>query len=1271
MPDSSEKANSDSDKGRYELNRGKGKHAYFSVLTPPSVEQVAEYNRPVRFSSLDIALKANEATSATYEVTASDSSIRSIPIVYSYNNPRDLLIFAKVTDQTYRNDELRGKLNAHLVELLQDAEKFTGNKVRIKGIAVVDSQGSFGMTTGPAGIHIDQADLKTLANAIQSGDAEKIKAAKAHIGSSFAHEMVHLSRDETASFVQNRMEIPTHVVQYLYDPHNNVQFKANLASFFDNNVKDNTLSQMREQNNHYPRETYMAALIVADELSKVRPEFKEAWEADKSPNKRDSILRMSDYIHGDMQKKLNAELVPQIMNGEAGKISLEALEARAEKVYSAQDMHTGKGYVPLPDSKTPIDLIRKALNATEPAVPEAKLREDFSRSYHEALKHAPPELKKIIETAGSVTKAHFVEVYNNTLRDVDGSYSKAESKQAELKTSFTELLEATKDPKKFNETRLTEFEKRASELARVKAPAYDTSAGNGGDPAYNRWSSAAMNKVGLVGGLKSLSQGEGDYFQVMGAQALATSSAGLAADLAHAPVTSRILGKISMPFSPFIDVPLAYQYAKQGNLVGAGLHSANAVTGVAASAEAFAAKTVERSVMTRGLSKAFVPVAIAAEAYHIAETLEQIDNLEQVIKHLNTTIEQQNEILSKPGLNYSFKARLEKAADVAEYIKSHENSTSEKYAELTELAYAYAPKEEQFKQLAQAKREVGTLLNKQWNESTSIPEREQDITKAKTALAKQKEALIDEYYTHPAVDSWRRPFPKASRETLSDANTRRRHHQQIAREEGSLTDFSVSGFNFADDKQLRNLQGHLEKIDTIDQRINALTGASIELGTEKSEQFPEELTFKARREQAEQLDQTLSPKLDSLRRDTPQLEAIMKPYQEEHEQLVAQYTKTFSITPKPLPAYQKVETEFNTLQAAHKKYPDNKQLERMALTSKIEMLSLQPENHAHIHTGIMADVAAHTHNYHNMISEPAFQQQLAQIDISTLPPALQEQHAQYQAAMAAHHKSKAKVDTARADMVERFGDAGQQTALLQSGNQEIRDALKDLRATEQHSLIDYIKAVGQEERYIEELQDIARKQYQEQIYASEPIIMRQIKQQPRYNNLVYKPNPRESNIMLSYSATESQHTHLIVELKKAGIDLSSGREGELNVEAPHLSAEERVTERLALLASRTDAAPIQETQKQFYIDLTPAQAAYLKEKSQNGVVTLPSGKEIQLGQTASTTVMQQNNNPTHSLHDQLEGLNCQGIIYTESDSQWKQPLSTPSQNGGMDKITYR
>ena len=213
---------------------------------------------------------------------------------------------------------------------------------------------------------------------------------------------------------------------------------------------------------------------MPDRPDKAEPQKKSAESAgSEQPSAHKPVVADQDKLrqsHLDLQtgaekdRNPTASTADQKLHSDFPDISVidqrgqEGIDARFAS--AAHVDHT----VPRPSDSIDYKLIRRAVGAIKPHLLEEKVRQNFDRLYTEALAQAPESLRKIIETAGPVTRASFVETYRDALWDSYEGIGSPETRRQQIKAKFGSFYEHTKDPKIFDEVYLRDFELRAEAM---------------------------------------------------------------------------------------------------------------------------------------------------------------------------------------------------------------------------------------------------------------------------------------------------------------------------------------------------------------------------------------------------------------------------------------------------------------------------------------------------------------------------------------------------------------------------------------------------------------------------------------------------------------------------------------------------------------------------------------------------------------------------------------------------------------------------------------
>lgn len=159
-------------------------------------------------------------------------------------------------------------------------------------------------------------------DAIESKKVSYISNVKKLLEAGIAHEITHQEREETGqfdlSFGKNLpfvgQEIATHVIEFLYDPWDNVGanhlFKVSCDNFVTSVKTERTINDV------YYEARYRSLLIVGHELAKKDLNYRKVFLDDTSKNKLDAIKRiigdrevLTPAVHAAMLK----DLIPRVM----------------------------------------------------------------------------------------------------------------------------------------------------------------------------------------------------------------------------------------------------------------------------------------------------------------------------------------------------------------------------------------------------------------------------------------------------------------------------------------------------------------------------------------------------------------------------------------------------------------------------------------------------------------------------------------------------------------------------------------------------------------------------------------------------------------------------------------------------------------------------------------------------------------------------------------------------------------------------------------------
>jgi len=204
------------------------------------------------------------------------------------------------------------KTNEVLLRAKRAAQNFYPWEESHGGISVVN-ENTFGMEmSGFYGIRVSYVEAKRLIETVKSGDEAKIKEREIHLAASFVHEYIHLERDDFG-YNNRKLEIVSHIGQFLYDPKGNEVFKGQIRQIMDHLKRDGVTGNKST----YDMGTYTALVLIADELRRINPAFKELLDNDPDQYKFASLERMTDFVDNETRESLKNAILDKSISASA------------------------------------------------------------------------------------------------------------------------------------------------------------------------------------------------------------------------------------------------------------------------------------------------------------------------------------------------------------------------------------------------------------------------------------------------------------------------------------------------------------------------------------------------------------------------------------------------------------------------------------------------------------------------------------------------------------------------------------------------------------------------------------------------------------------------------------------------------------------------------------------------------------------------------------------------------------------------------------------
>jgi hypothetical protein len=191
------------------------------------------------------------------------------------------------------------KTNEVLLRAKRAAQNFYPWEESHGGISVVN-ENTFGMEmSGPYGVRVSYVEAKRLIEAVKSGDEARIKEREIHLAASFVHEYIHIERDDFG-YNNRKLEIVSHIGQFLYDPKGNEIFRSQIEQIITNLRRDG----VDGNKDAYDMGTYTALVLIADELQRINSAFKALLDNDPDQYKFDSLERITEFVDNETRDSL-------------------------------------------------------------------------------------------------------------------------------------------------------------------------------------------------------------------------------------------------------------------------------------------------------------------------------------------------------------------------------------------------------------------------------------------------------------------------------------------------------------------------------------------------------------------------------------------------------------------------------------------------------------------------------------------------------------------------------------------------------------------------------------------------------------------------------------------------------------------------------------------------------------------------------------------------------------------------------------------------------
>jgi len=263
------------------------------------------------------------------------------------------------------------RTNEVLLRAKRAAQNFYPWEESHGGISVVNDN-TFGMErSGGHGVRVSYVEAKRLIEAVKSGDEAKIKEREIHLAASFVHEYIHLERDDFG-YNNRKLEIVSHIGQFLYDPKGNEVFKGQIRQTMDHLKRDGVAGNKST----YDMGTYTALVLIADELQRINPAFKELLDNDPDQYKFGSLERITEFVDNETRDSLKDAILDKSISASADDLisqfdqilsswssseekpeeDLVTRKARVDDLWSAWgEVEQTPGLVYLFDRQTPLD----------------------------------------------------------------------------------------------------------------------------------------------------------------------------------------------------------------------------------------------------------------------------------------------------------------------------------------------------------------------------------------------------------------------------------------------------------------------------------------------------------------------------------------------------------------------------------------------------------------------------------------------------------------------------------------------------------------------------------------------------------------------------------------------------------------------------------------------------------------------------------------------------------------------------------------------------
>lgn len=212
------------------------------------------------------------------------------------------------------------KVNTILMECYDDALNFYPWTHRPGGF-VIEGGNAFGLEQGDfMGIRINYQEIKELLTAVETEDIQAIELNKRHLSASIVHELTHQEKDAGIMGGSVRVEIPSHITQFIYNPVDNEIFNRQIENTFKEIEKSGAGQKEAKPLGIYDRAIYLALLVVANRLAEHNEEYREVLADDKDPHKLNALRKLRAMMREEDKEFLRTTVLKEIINTDGNKL---------------------------------------------------------------------------------------------------------------------------------------------------------------------------------------------------------------------------------------------------------------------------------------------------------------------------------------------------------------------------------------------------------------------------------------------------------------------------------------------------------------------------------------------------------------------------------------------------------------------------------------------------------------------------------------------------------------------------------------------------------------------------------------------------------------------------------------------------------------------------------------------------------------------------------------------------------------------------------------